>query len=406
MQVQDIYDEFSGGLLNPFALQKFVKYAFENWQSPAPSYVVLIGDMSYDYRGLLADSRPNFIPSIPYHAYTYGQSASDNNIVTVSGNDLVPDLAIGRLSIETVEEGEILLQKLSAYPGDNSKKWKQNALLIASGQNNADELVHNFNDESLLLENTYLIPNGFTATKVFRYPNKSTHFPFKGDGPEIREGFNKGAVLANYYGHGGSAQWDLVFLNDDIYELKNGERLPFISSVTCYTAHFDNQDAFGEKFLKVPDKGCIAFWGSSGLTWWTTGVYINKLFYDETFSKEQYISGKAILNSKIRLGAAPPYNASQVALLTLFGDPVLKLAIPDKPDFAINQNDISITPENPLTTDTVKIKIRVNNLGRIFQPDSVSLELFASSTDTSYKVGDHKFRNFGENRFDHIHLDS
>ena len=64
----------------------------------------------------------------------------------------------------------------------------------------------------------------------------------------------------------------------------------------------------------------------------------------------------------------------------MFGDPVLKLAIPDKPDFVINQNDISITPENPLTTDTVKIKIRVNNLGRIFQPDSVDIELFASSS--------------------------
>ena len=396
VQIQDIYDEFSGGLLDPFAVQKFVKYTFENWQSPKPAYVVLIGDMSYDYRQLLPDSRPNFIPSIPYHAYTYGQSASDNNIVTVSGNDLVPDLAIGRLSIETVAEGEILIQKLIDYPGDKTKKWKQNALLIASGQDNADELVHNFNDESLLLENTYLNPNGFTATKVFRFPNKPTHYPFQGDGPEIREGFNEGAVLANYYGHGGSAQWDLVFLNDDIYELNNGGRLPFISSVTCYTAHFDNQDAFGEKFLKVPDKGCIAFWGSSGLTWWTTGVYINKIFNDETFNKEEYVSGKAILKSKIRLGAAPPYNASQVALLTLFGDPILKLALPDKPDFTINQNDISIIPANPLTTDTVNVKIKVNNFGRIFSPDSVNLELYASSSDTSYKIGQFRFGNFGE----------
>ncbi len=396
VQIRDIYDEFSGGLLDPFALQKFVKYAFENWQSPAPTYVVLIGDMSYDYRHILKDSRPNFIPSIPYHAYTYGQSASDNNIVTVSGNDLVPDLAIGRISIETVAEGEVIIQKLSSYPGDNSKKWKQNVLLIASGQNNADELNHNFNDECLLLESSYLTPNGLTATKVFRYPNKPAQYPFKGEGPEIRAGFNQGAVMANYYGHGGSAQWDLVFLNDDIYELNNGEKLPFISSVTCYTAHFDNQDAFGEKFLKVPGKGCIAFWGSSGLTWWETGKYINKIFYDVTFNKKESISGKAILDSKIRLGSLGIYNSSQVALLTLFGDPVLKLAIPDKPDFVVNQNDISINPENPLTTDTIKVKVNVNNYGIIFQPDSVVLELYASSSDTSYKVGEHKFASFKE----------
>ncbi len=396
VQVQDIYDEFSGGMLDPFALQKFLKYAFENWQSPAPFYLVLIGDMSYDYRELLKDSRPNFIPSIPYHAYTYGQSASDNIIVCVKGSDLIPDLAIGRLSIETVEEGEILMEKLESYPGDNSKKWIQNVLLIASGQTNDDELVHNFNNESLLLENTYLKPMGLTARKVFRYPNQPAHYPFQGDGPEIRAGFDEGAVLANYYGHGGSAQWDLVFLNDDIYELNNGNRLPFISSVTCYTAHFDNQDAFGEKFLKVPNKGCIAFWGSSGLTWWNTGVYINKIFFDETFTKRKLVTGKAVLNSKIRLGAAPPYNASQVALLTLFGDPVLKLAVPEKPDFVITQNDISISPENPLTTDTIKVKINVNNLGITFQPDSVELELYASSSDTSYKIGDYRLLSFGE----------
>ncbi len=43
----------------------------------------------------------------------YGQAASDNLIVAVAGTDAAPDLAIGRLSIETVAEGEILLQKLN-----------------------------------------------------------------------------------------------------------------------------------------------------------------------------------------------------------------------------------------------------------------------------------------------------
>ena len=89
-------------MLNPYALQDFVKYAFENWSPSAPAYVVLIGDMSYDYRGLLQSSRPNFVPSVPYFASGYGQAASDNMIVAVAGpNDVAPDLAIGRISIET-----------------------------------------------------------------------------------------------------------------------------------------------------------------------------------------------------------------------------------------------------------------------------------------------------------------
>jgi len=149
--VQEIYDEFSFGLLEPNSIREFVKYAFDNWEFPAPSYVVLLGDMSYDYRALLASNRPNFIPAIPFFAYTYGLAASDNLIVAVAGNDAAPDLATGRLSIETVAEGNILLQKLTDYPDDPTKQWKQNVLLLASGLSLADEIQFGFNDASLFL---------------------------------------------------------------------------------------------------------------------------------------------------------------------------------------------------------------------------------------------------------------
>ncbi len=103
VNVLDIYDQFSNGLLDPYAIKDFIKYTFRNWSGAPPSYVVLMGDMSYDYRHLLFSSRPNFIPSIPYQQYQYGQAVSDNNFVAVSGNDVFPDMAIGRLSCETSE---------------------------------------------------------------------------------------------------------------------------------------------------------------------------------------------------------------------------------------------------------------------------------------------------------------
>ena len=64
VDIMDIYDQYSHGLLDPLALQKFVKDAFEYWQAPAPAYIVLLGDMSWDYRHIYFASRPNFIPSI------------------------------------------------------------------------------------------------------------------------------------------------------------------------------------------------------------------------------------------------------------------------------------------------------------------------------------------------------
>ena len=32
--------------MNPQALNSFAKYAYESWQSPAPQYIALMGDMS------------------------------------------------------------------------------------------------------------------------------------------------------------------------------------------------------------------------------------------------------------------------------------------------------------------------------------------------------------------------
>jgi hypothetical protein len=395
VDVQQIYDEYSFGLLEPKALQEFVKYAFENWVSPAPSYVVLLGDMSYDYRALLSTSRPSFIPSIPYYSQQYGQAASDNLIVAVAGPDVAPDLAIGRLSIETVAEGEILLQKLTDYPDDASKPWKQNVLLLASGLSLPDELQFGFNDASLFLGNTYVIPQGFSASYVFRYPSKPEHEPYQGEGPKIREEINKGAALVNYYGHGGGYQWDLVFTNDDIFLLENGGRLPLVLSVTCYTAHFDNQDVFGEQFNKVPGKGSIAFYGSSGLTFWGVGTYINREFFSEMFTSRNYIVGKAIMNSKNRVPSSGLY-ATQINLLTYLGDPVLKLTLPDYPDFEMKSNDISILPESPLLGDSIQVKLKISNWGTVFPTDSVVVELYASLADTSYEIGRVKRPNFPE----------
>jgi hypothetical protein len=393
--IQQIYDEFSYGLLDPFALQGFVKYAFDNWQQPVPSYVVLIGDMSYDYREIIDGSRPNFIPSIPYHAEPYGQAASDNLIVSVAGDDLAPDIAIGRLSAETLDEANILLDKIRNYPDDDSKKWKQNVLLISSGLDLRDETTFGFNDANLFLHDSYLQPNGISSTKVFRYSHQPRHFPYQGEGAEIRQGFNDGAVIANYYGHGGGLQWDLVFTNDDIYQLENNGRLPFISSVTCYTAHFDNQNVFGEIFNKIEGKGSIGFYGSSGLTYWGIGKAMNQVLFEEIFDRKDYLIGKAILFSKNQFNPGGLFG-QQMALLTYLGDPVLKLALPDKPDFEILSSDISIDPRVVLVDKDAQIKVKLNNYGIIFPDDSVVVQIIATSTDTVYTLDEIKVGSFGE----------
>ncbi|MHC1739245.1 MAG: C25 family cysteine peptidase [Ignavibacteriaceae bacterium] len=383
VDINEIYDIFSAGYLDPNSLREFVKFSFEYYSGQAPSYIVLIGDMSYDYRKIFHTSRENFIPSPTIHSMEYGQAASDNGIAAVVGDDVVPDLMIGRISIETVEEGNIYLDKVENYPADATKRWKEKILLLSSGLDQEDENRFKFNDASYYLQEAFVTKNGLNSKMIVRFPNLPIYEKYKGTTKDIRDAINTGAAVVSYYGHGGGAQWDAAFLRDDIYLLQNAPRYPFIGSVTCYTAHFDNQDVFGEQFIKVPNKGAIGFFGSSGLTHWEVGQYINRLFFDELCNKKNYITGKAILSAKARVSFPYLYYGNMISLLTLLGEPLIKLALPEHYDFSIRNSSISMRPENPLIGDTLTITVKLENLGLVTGQDSVFVELLFTSNDTS-----------------------
>lgn len=391
VNILDIYTEFSYGLIDPFALQKFAKYTFENWQTPAPAFIVLFGDASYDMREIFATNRKNFVPSLPYHVKTFGQLPSDNLIVAVAGNDISPDISIGRLSCETIDEANVLVDKIINYPADDTKEWKENVILLASGLSYQDQIDFQFNYWSKVLETNYLIPNGIHATKVFNYPEPQDT-AFFGSGPRMRQEINKGAALVNYYGHGGGAQWDLIFTKDDIPELTNQFKLPVVSSITCYTAHFDNAESFGEVFVKIPNKGAIGFWGSVGLTYWQTGRTMNQHLYDHLFNNRNYVIGSAILSAKATVGGGT-YDV-MTAQLAYLGDPAVEIAFPKTPDFAVKSSDITISPQNPLKDDTVTVSVKIRNWGVTFQGDSVTLEVFKNTTDSSNLIQEIKLSSF------------
>ena len=50
--LEDIYQEFSGGNIDPMAIRTFVQWTQENWLSPSPMHLLLLGDSGYDYRNI------------------------------------------------------------------------------------------------------------------------------------------------------------------------------------------------------------------------------------------------------------------------------------------------------------------------------------------------------------------
>jgi hypothetical protein len=160
VDVAELYDEFNHGIFDPTAIRDFIAYAYHDWQPPAPQFVLLVGDASWDTKNAEVDDRnyaswvdnqleegPRFpgrnLPTyegrpaandrqlIPTWNYTSheGHSASDNWFVAVDGDDASPDLAIGRFPVVEPAEVEAIVTKTIAYARNPQPgAWHRNTL--------------------------------------------------------------------------------------------------------------------------------------------------------------------------------------------------------------------------------------------------------------------------------------
>lgn len=295
IDIQDIYDEFNESILHPRAIRDFIAYAYHQWKKPAPRFVLLVGDASWDTKNTETHdanypdwtyrpgegrkfrknkstayplnarlNRRNLIPTWNYNTYE-GHAASDNWFVAVDGDKFYPDLAIGRLPVTEPEEVAAIVQKTIDYvENPESGPWRRKSLWIT----NEDERFQRISDRL----SEQMIAQGFTAQKIYPQGEEASNQAHQA---VLREAFDQGQFLIHFYGHGGRYIWrtgppDLrknydLFTLDDLDQLAPTRRLPIVLSMTCYTAPFDHPsaDSLGEKFLRLPGRGAVAVFAAS-----------------------------------------------------------------------------------------------------------------------------------------------
>lgn len=351
IDVRDLYDEWSGGATDPRAIRDFVDYAFHHWRAPAPRFLLLVGDASWDGKndhpvGASPDwafrlsDRAEFIQngSTPYdsqeiaasrnliptwgYGSAEGHAAGDNAFVAVDGDDELPDLAVGRFPVVNADEVAAIVQKIVAYesqpvPGD----WHSRVLWITNEETYTQTASDRLSSE--------LEPRGYSARKVYPVPVVP---PTSDDQVALRGAFDEGALLVHFFGHGGRYIWrtaapDLASQRDlfdlsDVEALAPSGKLPMVLSMTCYSAPFDHPtaDSIGEKLLREPGKGAVAVfaasWRNSPREEWSRALFTELLVPGSTI-------GEAILRVKRRnLGS------DLIRQYNLIGDPALRLALP------------------------------------------------------------------------------
>jgi hypothetical protein len=125
VDIEDVYDEFSYGMKSPQALKDFLSHARSSWSRP-PRFVLLVGDASFDPRNYLGYGDQDYVPTKLIDT-VHLETASDDWFVDFD-NDGLPDMAIGRLPVQTAEEAATVVSKLIGYEKSGEKK---EAILVA-----------------------------------------------------------------------------------------------------------------------------------------------------------------------------------------------------------------------------------------------------------------------------------
>ncbi len=273
-------------------IDEFIEGRF-NWCGIRPSYILLMGDAE-------------FIE--PFYVNTSGSATTGSDypyaLLSAQADD-VPDFALGRIPVDTLEQADTVVDKIINYesnPPTQSSFYKN--VGIASqfqccrngGQQGRDlrsfietsELVR---DE--LLNNNYSVDRIYTKTvegnggsTPRRFYNgtllpaaldANSGFAWDGDTDDIVNAWNAGRFLFLHRDHGwedgwGNPSFTTTNVNND---LNNGSLLPVVFSVNCASGLFDNETAngdygtqvnreyFAERLLRLENGGAVGMLGDT-----------------------------------------------------------------------------------------------------------------------------------------------
>lgn len=379
VDVEDVYDEFSGGLVDPMAIRSFVNYAVDNWD-PAPWFICLMGDGTYDYKNNTGTSHPNWMP-----AYQEGVSMFDEWYVRVEGEDRIPDLAIGRLPVQSAMEAEGVVDKLIAYDSEPEVgPWQSRVLLVADDLRNPSNLG---NRESYFIIDAESLADRYLPTDLDLVKLYIAQFPLEGKSkPQAREEFlrrfNEGALIVTYIGHGSLdvlAHESMFLLSRDADRIDNGRRLPLMYTAASQVGVFDkpDQQSMPEVLMNRPDGGVIGFISAARVGFHASNMYLAREFHRLMYrSEETYVPlGLALTIAKQNVDGNRN-DRINMQRYCLIGDPALRLA---RPRLTVSLE----VPDSVRALEEIRIAGRILDSGRQLVKDfsgTALVQAFDSST--------------------------
>ena len=391
VKIEDVYDEFSGGMFDPTAIRDFLKYVYFNWNK-RPQYVLLFGDGDYDYKNIIGNADENWIPAYEDSSLAeYTTRTTDDWYAYVNGTDHLVDYSIGRIPSQTTDQAENVLNKIVNYESNpDYGPWRNTVTIVADdefgdlSQGNDNELMHVLDAEDIA-EHYY--PPLFNKKKIYLMEYPLVLSPAGRRKPAAENDFvqqiNKGCLMINYLGHGNErllAHERVIQISKDLPRIINAGRLAFWIAATCAFGRYDmpEEQSMAEQLMTEADNGAIALLSASRDAFAQPNADFNKRYLSKLFITPHRTRR---IGDALRLTKISAINIVNDEKYWLCGDPTLNLAVP-----RLKVELQKISPDSLKALSKILVTGSVLDKGQIAADfnGKVDLKAFDSKRPTAY----------------------
>ncbi len=337
VEVDQIYNEFSGGRQDLSAIRNYLRFLKEAGASGGPQYVLLFGDASYDFKDKVTGNT-NFIPIYQTRNSLdpTGSIATDDYIAYLSPDFTgsitsgIMEVGVGRFPVKTARQASEAVSKVRSYYSDAAFGSWRNRLTLIGDDEDGNRHMEQVDELATQVDTNFPVYN---VNKVLAdaYPQRAT--PGGHRYPDVNEAIDnavlRGSLTMNYIGHGGELGWaqERILEVSQINKWNNISNMPLLVTATCEFSRFDDpkRTSAGEFVFLNPDGGGIGLLTTTRLVYSTPNFALATRFNRVAY--EEYNGEMPRLGDLVRL-TKQGLSSINSRVFALLGDPALRLAYP------------------------------------------------------------------------------
>ena len=376
VDILEIYNEFAGGKKDPTALRDFLRMLKQ--RDSNFRYLLLMGDASYDYRGILENLQyQNFVPTYetneslnPIEAFpTDDYFALLSDLEGSDNLDGALDIGVGRIPCKTAQEALNVVEKIIYYDNNSNAlgDWRMRIGFTADDED-SDTHIKQADRIAKMVEGSNPEMN---QQKVYFDAYKQESTPGGARYPDANAALNanlfKGQLVLNYLGHGGPKGWadERVITVSDILNWTNLDNMPVMITATCSFTGFDEPDfvSAGEEVILNPSGGAVALFTTVRAVYASQNELLTREVFKKIFTRDN--------GAPLRMGDIIKESQNQnqndtigsnTRKFALIGDPSMQLALPKDKVVVTEFNEVEVDAES---IDTIGALERVKIGGLI-----------------------------------------